>query len=374
MPDNLDHRRVDGRAHIIFIAYYPDPHLLKKALILGYDANVYKTLLAGCIREDVGVEEYFDQVYEYQDFSELHEIVSRSNAWSWHVASPIYHAAILINAGTNGSRLVVDVNDTALYLEKNSNHPSLEVEREVLRHADHLIHKMPKEAWDILQATYGLSCTSSTIMSYPLEKFCCNVRLKKANSPPHVVYAGGIMPYEIAVSRGHENHIFDDLINLTGSDSFELSIFVNRNARDMPWYQHKRYFDFDKTYPRFHFRKGQPYYAITNTLSRYDAGIFFDNILKSSYNPSHFKFNVASKFFTYLEAGLPVVVYDEAEFMADWVKRYNLGATYQAKKLESIVPAIKRVAANDYSENISKFCKTHSMDANQKVLMEAHGL
>jgi hypothetical protein len=188
------------------------------------------------------------------------------------------------------------------------------------------------------------------------------------------VYAGGIMPYEIAVSRGHENHIFDDLIKMTGSDTFELSIFVNQNARQMPWDQHRRYFEFQDKYPYFHFKKGKPYAAVTKILSKYDVGIFFDNILRASYNMDHFRFNIASKFFTYLESGLPVIVYEEAEFMADWVERYNLGATYRANKPETIIPAIREVARNDYSENINKFCKMHAMDSNEKLLIRAHNL
>ena len=61
-PEFLNRRTVEGRFHIIFVAYYPDPHLLKKALTLRSSGEIFLTLLAGCIREDVGIENFFRSI------------------------------------------------------------------------------------------------------------------------------------------------------------------------------------------------------------------------------------------------------------------------------------------------------------------------
>ena len=374
LPRFLDQRKVHGLPHIIFIAYYPDSHLLKKSVTLRAAGKVYTTLLAGCIREDVKIEDYFDQYYEYRDFRELHALVGRAKPHSWHAVSPLYHPAIVINSCGNGSRLVIDINDTAIFLATDKNDPSVQIERAVMTHADYIVHKLPEEGWDILAKEYDLKCESSSIMSYPHSSFIRMANSKRAEKPPLVVYAGGIIPYEIAVAKGYENHLFDDLIVLTGPESFDLSIYVNQNAREMPWPQHKHYFDLEDKYRYFHFKKGIPYHSVTKHLSQYEAGIFFDNISSSSCDLDHFKYNVSSKLFTYLEAGLPIVVYEEAEFMANLVKEYNLGTIYKAREPDTIISAIEEVTYNDYAKNIESFCNNFSMDKKAQLLIKAHDL
>lgn len=375
LPRFLDQRKVYGLSHIIFVAYYPDPHLLKKVLTLRSTGKVYTSLLAGCIREDVKIENYFDQYYEYSSFRELHEIVGKSEPHSWHVAiQPLYNAAIVIDASLSNSRFVLDIADAYFFITNDTNGPLLKLEQAILSQTDYIIHKMPKEAWVVLRDAYNLNCSSSGIMPYPYHEFIIEPQLRSVNSPPHVVYAAGMIPHEIAVSRGHENHIIDDLITLTGEENYELTIYVYQNAREMPWYKYQNYFDLENRCRFFHFRKGLPCYAITEELPQYDAGIFFDNISMSSYNMEHFKYNIASKFFTYLEGGLPIVIFEEAEFMADLVRDYKLGSIYKARQPQTIVEAIKEASRNDYRKNITSFCKKFSMEKNIPLLLEAHNL
>ncbi len=373
-PDNLDKKMVNNLYHIIFVSYYPDPQFLKKAMVMKATGKVFITLIAGCIREDAKIENYFDQFYEYESFRELHEIVSKSNPYSWHLAPPDYHGAIVINACENKANIVLDVNDAVFFMAKDKTDSSVQVERAVMRQVDHIVHKMPEEAWNELCDAYDLQCEGSQVMSYPHSTFLHHRKIKEAKPTPHIVYAGGIIPYEIAVARGHENHIFDDLIELTGPDTFELSIYVNQNARDMPWHQHDHYYAFEKKHSCFNFKKGLPYSEITEGLLQYDAGIFFDNISRASYSLEHFKYNVASKLFTYLEAGLPVIMYEESEFMADLVRDYNLGTTYKALETGTIIKAIEEVMANDYTESIASYCREFSMEKYSQLLIEIHNI
>ncbi len=374
IPRWLDRQQIENLPHIIFIVYYPDPHIIKKVSTLKSARKIYATLLAGCIRQDIKIENYFDQYYEYKNFPELLRLIRQSSPHAWHAAFPAYHPAMVIKESKNKTRLVVDIPDPALFLVNGKNDFSVRLEKKILKSADYIIHKLPREAWNILKDFYELNCTGAAIISWPQTEYLCRPVLKSTASPPHLVYAGGIIPYEIALERGHENHIFDDLIKLTGLDTFELSIYVNQNARNMPWHQHKHYFDLEKAHKYFHFNKGLPYHKITKALSKHDAGIFFDNILKSSYNPDHFKYNIASKFFTYLEAGLPVIIFEEALAMARIVEKFKLGAIYKAREPRTILQAIKEVSANDYRKNINFFCTNFLMKKNAVKLIEAYAL
>ena len=268
----------------------------------------------------------------------------------------------------------MDIVDPALFLATARKDPTVELEAAVLNAADHIVHKLPEPAWITLRDAYDLQCWGSTVLNYPHSRFSRRTERRNPQTLPHVVYAGGIVPYEIALTRGHGNHVFDDLIQLTAADTFELSIYVNQNAREMPWHQHEHYFDLQETHKHFHFERGLPYDSVTQALSRFDAGIFFDNVRLSSYNPAHFEFNISSKFFTYLEAGLPVVVYEEAEAMADLVRSFGLGTTYRAQELHTIVPAVREIVGNDYLGGIEAFRREFSMESYAQTLLEVHDL
>ena len=375
-PGHLMEKKVGDRFHVIFVAYYADPHILKKALTLKKSGKIFVTLVAGCIREDVRIEQYVDQAYEYKDFKEFYELCKVSSPFSWHAATPYYHSAIILYAGCDESRLVTDVVDAALFFYREKNNDMVDLESSIMKHSHAVVHKMPDEAWIILETEYDLKKKNLKYYAYPAPEFTFKSRqsVHPKTSPPRLVYAGGIIPYEIAVSRGHENHIFDDLIAMTGADTFDLTIYVNQNARDMPWHQHRHYYDLEKKYPFFHFKKGLPYHQIAQELSEYSAGIFYDNIKHSSYNPDHFRYNIATKLFTYIEAGLPIIMYEESECMADMVRENSIGEIYSINNEKTIIDAARRICDHSCSDNVDAFLKTYSADSYQEDLLRMYGI
>jgi len=370
----MDQRWIDGKKHIVFVAYYPDPHLLKKARAIRKDDNVFLTFIGGCIRGDTQIDTCFDQSYEYKTFHDFFDLVQRSAPFSWHAAAPLYHAAMIIAANDLRTHLVVDILDPLFFVRRDSEQLDVKLEATVLKHADRVVHKMPEEAWAIIDNKYNLGGKGVSVQSYPEVQLIDETVQSNHSGNPHAVYAGSIVPYRIAMEQGHQNHVFDPLIELADEDTFELSIFVNQNARDMPWHQHKHYFKKAEQNKWFHFKKGVPYHRVASVLSKYSTGIFFDNIPISSYRPEHFKYNIASKFFTYLESGLPIVVYEEAEYMARLVRRYNLGALYSAWDPQTIIDAIRSVGLRDYSSAIRSFCNQYPMDKYGPLLAEIHGV
>lgn len=375
-PAHLKDKTVGGKYHVVMVAYYADPHLLKKALVLRRSGKVFITLIAGCIREDVRIEDYVDQAYEYDHFRDFYDLCQGASPHSWHAVTPYYHSAIILYAGCDGSRLITDVVDAALFFYKDKEKTMMDLESDIMACSHGVVHKIPEQAWPIVETSYGIHPEHLSFLSYPDHRFAH--RNGASGEPlqevPRLVYAGGIIPYDIALSRGHENHIFDDLIDMTGPDSFDLTIYVNQNARDMPWHQHRHYYELEEKYPFFHFRKGVPYHSVAKELSRYTAGIFYDNIKKSSYNPDHFRFNIASKLFTYLEAGIPVIVYDESEYMANLVKGAGIGEVYSIQDEKTLVHAASRIAKGSFREAIDRFCKTNTCDAYREGLLTLHGI
>jgi hypothetical protein len=377
MPEHLGEKRVGERYHIVFVSYYADPHILKKALVLQKSGKVFLTLIAGCIREDAKVSDCFDQAYEYENFEDFFRICKSASPHSWHAVTPYYHSAILLHAGLKDSRLITDVVDASLFFFKEKNEDMIGLESAIMGQSHGVVHKIPDDAWGILEKEYGLvQKPHLKFYAYPMAEFSVRrlKKVRKTQDPPRLVYAGGIIPYDIAVSRGHENHIFDDLIAMTGPDTFDLTIYVNQNARDMPWNQHDHYYELEKRFPFFHFRKGLPYHQVAQELSNFSAGIFYDNIKHSSYNPDHFKYNIATKLFTYLEAKMPVIVYSQSECMADLVRVHDLGETYSIHQETTIIDAVNRISGKDRSDRIESFCRDFSCHGYLTDLLRIHGI
>ena len=66
------------------------------------------------------------------------------------------------------------------------------------------------------------------------------------------------------------------------------------------------------------------------------------------------------------------MVFEEAETMADLVRRYELGTIYTALEPKTIVDAISEIAKNDYTENIKSFCNEFRMENVAPLLIGAH--
>ena len=74
---------------------------------------------------------------------------------------------------------------------------------------------------------YGVETEGYQIYAYPSDRFIQSSSGNGINGKSsRIVYAGGIIPYEIAISRGYENHVFDDLIDVAEKKTFDLTIYV----------------------------------------------------------------------------------------------------------------------------------------------------
>ena len=223
---HLDCPEVDGKAHIVFVGYYPTPAIAKKSAVLRETGAAYTTFIGCCIREDAEINNWFDQAYEVNDYQELHDLLQRCGVHTVSVFSPPAVLGAIAITVLAGVRTIIDVNDSALFLENDSLKPAPLLEQAILTHIDGFTHKMPPEAVTAIRKAYNLESPDYLIHSLPLKDILANNTEYIYEKPFRLVLAGGIIPIEIARQQGHGNHIFDPIILKTAGQDILLDFFV----------------------------------------------------------------------------------------------------------------------------------------------------
>jgi len=370
---HLDRREVNGKPHLVFVAYYPYPSVIKRALPLRDTGRFYLTFLGLCIREDYEIGRWFDQAYEASDYTALGDLLGGCRAQAVHVTIQPGLLGALAAENRDNYRLVLDIVDSQLYQEHGPDHPAVRLERAILARSDFLAHKLPPDGVAGLLAAYGVDRPEALLHSLPWPP---NNRdnLERSGPPWKIAYAGGVMPYRIAMARGFGHHDFAPVIEALSRDGLDLTFFVNQNARDMRWHEHDRYFDLERAHPGFRFLPGLPFHEITESLREFHFGLMYDNLGETRFSPEHFRYNMSSKLFTYLEAGLPLLVHDRFDYIADIVRRHGLGIIYRLDALDRLPELL---AAADYTAlraNVARFRRDHPLMETLPGLLRAFGV
>lgn len=370
-PAHLDQALVEGRQHVLFVTYYAYPATIKKSIALRRSGRFHTTLLACCIREDLQAERWFDQVYEVADFKECLDLLGQAAPAAVSVSiQPAALAALVIEAAPR-CRVVADITDSQFFMQRDPLSPHCLLEREALRRADALAHKMPPAAVDELRRAWGLDAPDTLAHSLPCRDFFQD-RTPSRERPWRLVYAGGVMPHRIAVAQGHENQVFDPLVTETAGLDLELIFLVNQNARNMHWEDQARYFALSEEHPHFSFRPGVPFHFLPAAIADCHFGLLYDNMRISSYREEAYWHNMSTKVFSYLEAGLPILVYDDFRYIAQMAAEHGIGLTYSLDRLQDI-PDI--LASADYpalKANVRRFRETHELDSLIPALSELY--
>jgi glycosyltransferase involved in cell wall biosynthesis len=204
--------------------------------------------------------------------------------------------------------------------------------------------------------------------------------LHKPHSPQNsfpikLVYAGQVS------HRQQPKKIFGDmyympLVKDLTCQGFHLTIYnALSHGKKYPPELYKEYLDEEKASPLFEFKKGIPMPGIIEALNgKYHYGLlayYFEDDL--GVGSDHLKGTMASKLFTYLAAGLPVIVSEQFEYMAKIVLDDGIGVVVSRNDLRDLTSVVEQI---DYAEmlgNINYAQKKYSMSSQisglQKLLM-----
>lgn len=361
-PEHLGAARVEGKRHVVFLAYYPYVNIIKKSIALRRTGEYYVTCVLCCAREDACCTRWFDQVYEIDHYAELVELLPRMSplALSVHI-QPSLLAALAVEA-LGGGRLVVDLYDSWHYMSRDQQSAACRLEREILARAHAVVHKMPDAGYEALCDAWDLQTPGVQVHALPCRDFFA--RDEPPPAPPHrLVYAGGVMPFHLALRNGHENQVFDPLIENTAGAGLELSIYANLNARNMYWDEQGHYVSMQQRLPHFRFQLGLPFFALPQAITRFHYGLLYDNVALSSYRLEAFHTNMSTKIFSYFEAGLPLLLYDEFRYIAGLVREHGIGLVYSLDDLKALPAQLEAADLQALRQGVARFRETFELDA-----------
>jgi len=290
-------------------------------------------------------------------------MIATCQPWSLHaLIQPSIIGAIAVAAKkTSDVHTVIEVNDSFYFMAKDPDSEACRLEKNILNQADVFVHKMPREAVCAMRSDWKLKTPDEKIHALPLKQLFRSCIPSETGSGARLVFAGGIMPYQVAMAKGHGEHVFDPLIHAAGKSSLDLTIYVNQNARNMYWHEHQRYIDFQKKYPSFKFLKGVPFFQLPQRLSAFNFGLHYENRANSKLNPDHFNHNMATKIFSYLEAGLPVLVPEKSRYLQRFIADHGLGISYDPDAIENLPTLIGKKDVTPIVQKIELFRKRHNM-------------
>jgi hypothetical protein len=81
---------------------------------------------------------------------------------------------------------------------------------------------------------------------------------------------------------------------------------------------------------------------------------------------------MSTKFFSYLEAGLPILVYDDFEYIADIVRSNGIGLVYDVNKIHEIGHLLNSAHYKTLKENVRSFRSENSMNARMDEFVGAY--
>ena len=170
---------------------------------------------------------------------------------------------------------------------------------------------------------------------------------KKKEKEIHICYAGSPNPVggeiisfiniiKIITTQKIHFHTYGPCLN-----EKDNRVFIQEAKRNKFYHKH------DKLTP----------YELNKEMSNYDYGIlpeFIEQKIVES-NPTLTKTQLCSRMINYFEAGIPVLVNQQHEYMARIVKKYGLGFEIIPKDLKELKTILKQKNYSLFQKNIKKF-------------------
>jgi hypothetical protein len=341
---------------ILYLVYYPLPNVIRQSLALRKTGRFITALVGICIREELRVENYFDLHVECNSLLDLANLLPLLKPDIIQVVtgpSMIPCLAVLFS----DAPVVIEVYDSMIfYWENFTELAEYQMEKFSLKHARGALHKYPRAGHFQLIDHFNLKIPLLQFHAYVTDEFTVE---KMPGDPrfdqPKLLITGGVIPPQRAKELGHTSYLLCGMIREVTRQGLLLTIYANQNAKDMRWHRQKEYFDIQKENPLFGFRCGVPVDRIPLAGKNYHFAFFYDNVELSRYAPIHFETAFATKLFSYIEMGIPILIYPELKYLYDIVEKYRIGIEYDTRNLSELKRLILSCDYQKLEKNVVRF-------------------
>lgn len=361
---------------ILYISAVLTPNLVRQSMYLRRTGEFETILLTENPWVGDFAGKYFDTVYVYDSCYALSNIIKEAEPYLIHILGNMLHTeylAILVKC-LSKSLVVFEFYDVAsLCLSKKDaeeiwGKANVELgffsERFACEKSNGLIFGYSSKAIEVLKKRYDIRAPILEFHSYVCDTFKNdnNGKHSDKDGKVHIVHGGNV-----ASSRFPEKNFGDtqyhSLIETITRQGIYFDIFLTPQynalrAKQLFW----DYMLMAKKNSFFNFKRGLPLDKAPKEFSKYDFGAMISFLDRGGGFNEHIQTRLATKFFTYLEAGLPIIVCEEFQYAAKLVKEHGIGIVVSQKDLDNLPDVINRYDREKLRANVKKAQKELSMD------------
>lgn len=213
---------------------------------------------------------------------------------------------------------------------------------------------------------YGVKKKNILFSDYCDSDYFINPPEKNLNEI-HITYTGGIYgKHMMKSSHGIEN--FFDFIESMNKQKINLHIYPSPHTKPEVYFD---YVEDSKWMKHLHMHKTLLQKDLAKEISKYHFGVS-PHFKEESSNVSINKLELGTslKFFNFLEAGIPILMSSEMEYMAWLVKRYNIGIVFSKEDIPYLSSIIQKTNYQKLQKNVVAVRKKLSMKANSNRLIQ----
>lgn len=334
-----------------------------------------------------GKDVWFDGVFcSYRGPSTLFNVLRNTTAPVLHVQGWLthHHLGVVARAARPDAKLVVEFNDIPtlvgdrdfLGLAFGPQVARLETICEPLLHklADGLVFNVSQRCADNLCERHHTKGESLVFHSYPTKALCLEAPAPDPDPEgrTRLLFMGSLPP------SSHPRELFGDvqllpMIRQLLERGLLFDIMLPpTHYRSNPNYGDYRYLHDENV--GFRILDGVFPEELSKTIAGYDYGVMFYHMPPYlRMGKGHFDCMMPSKFYSFLEAGLPILISEEFQYVGSVVKRHGLGLTIS----QADIPRLDEVLAGhdpaEFRRNIAAYRKTIYMDDMIGEMLEFYG-
>lgn len=369
---------------ILHVTSSPTFNIVRQSIYLR--RNGYETILL--MERNLSLtnfyEKYFDLVFVFNSIYILYYILKKAKPYLVHIQGTTRnanHFGILAKFFSESKTIFnfYDIPSTTITEDEITFAGSLVGGKEVIEldlfserfaceRCDGLIFGYTAKAGEILKSRYSINGPMLEFNSYPCDEFISEKgdKYSDRDGKIHLVYGGNV-----ALSRLPEQYFgdcqFHSLIDKLTRQGIYFDIFIldaslRRIKRD-----YGDYLLMSEENPFFNFKQGMILENATKEFSKYDFGMMVYDFYKGTFHKGtcimeeHIPMRLADKFFTYLEAGLPILISEELKYGAMLVKEHEMGIVVSHKDLDNLSEIIKSYDREKLRANVKRAREELSM-------------